>query len=132
MNALSTSIFNQLAGGTALISLLGGTAIYKDQAPDKAPLPYVIFSYQGGGDQNINPWRLKNLLVFVRSYAATPVATGNIDTQIDARLHAQTLSITGWSNFWTMRESDLENVETSPNGEKIHMAGGIYRIRLCQ
>ena len=128
--ALNTGMYTKLSGGTALTTLLGGTAVYYLHAPEGASLPYVVWNYQGGGDENITPSRMKNLMVFVRGYATTPALAGSIDTQIDALLHKQTLSVSGWTNFWTHREEDLALVEYEPTGNNIYMTGGMYRVRL--
>jgi hypothetical protein len=127
---LNTAIFNQLKGGTALISALGGTALYYIQAPDLATQPYVIWSWSGGGDENITPNRTKNLMILFRSFAATPAQAGSIDNLVDARLHNQTLTVTGWTNFWLARETEVALQENLPSGEKSYMAGAMYRIRL--
>ena len=142
MNALSVAIYNQLKAGAALTALIGGTAlpntpggvaIFQTQAPDNQSLPYVVFSYQGGGDLNINPWRIKDLLIFVRAYSGdSGAAAGAIDTQLDALLHNKTLTVAGWKNFKTRRETDIEPVVQLPSGENAYCAGGIYRIRLSQ
>ena len=74
---------------------------------------------------------MKNLVLYVRGYSKTSQASaGSIDAQIDTLLHGQTLSVSGWVNFWTARESDLSGFEPMPNGETIWNAGGMYRIRL--
>jgi len=129
-NALNTGILSTLSGGTALTGALGGTAIYYQQAPDGAALPYVVWNYQGGGDENITQSRMKNLLVYVRGYAASPALAGTIDAYCDALLHGKTISVTGWSNFWTAREEDISLVENLPDKTRIYSEGGIYRIRL--
>jgi hypothetical protein len=129
-NALNTGILSTLSGGTALTGALGGTAIYYQQAPDGAALPYVVWNYQGGGDENITQSRMKNLLVYVRGYAASPALAGTIDAYCDALLHNKTISVTGWSNFWTAREEDISLVENLPDNTRIYSEGGIYRIRL--
>ena len=48
-NALNTGIYSTLSGGTALTTALGGTAIYYQQAPDEAALPYVVWELPGRG-----------------------------------------------------------------------------------
>lgn len=133
MNALNTGILTKLTGGTALTNLLsGGTAsVYYQQATDKAVMPYVVYSIQGGGDLNLCPSRMKDMLYFVRGYSkVSPAAAGSIDAQIDTLLHNQTVTVAGWSNYNTVREQDLENVETLANGDKVYMAGGVYRFSL--
>lgn len=131
-NALNTAIYGKLSAGTALTGLLGGTAIYYQQAPDKAAVPYVVWSYQSGGYENLTPREMWSGLAWVRVYAATPALAGSVDIQIHALLHEKALTVTGWTNFWLVREADFENVETLPNDVKVHMAGGMYRIRLSE
>lgn len=131
MNALNTGIYNALKAGTALTSLLGGTAIYYIQAPDDTAYPYVVFSIQGGGDLNLSPSRMKDTLYFVRGYSkVSPAAAGSIDAQLDALLHNKTITVTGWSNYNTQRETDIENSEVDNANQTIYMAGGVYRVSL--
>jgi len=131
MNELDTAIYSKLQG-TALTSLLPGTAsIYNLQASDNATFPYVVFSLHAGGDENQTPKRRKNLLVYVRAYSKTSALhAGSIDAQCDTLLHAGSLNVNGWTNFWLNREQDLNMVENLPSGEKVWMAGGIYRTRI--
>jgi hypothetical protein len=131
-NLLNAAIYTRLVGGTALMALLAdSTSVYYQQAPDDATLDYVVFSLQGGGDENLTPHRTKNLLVFVRGYSRTSGAkAGQIDAAADALLHGVELTVTGWQNFWLHREDDQALIETDQAGHKTHMAGGLYRVRL--
>lgn len=131
-NALNTAIYSKLSGGTALVSALGGTAVYYLQAPDSANPPFVVWSYQAGGDDNLTPHRMKNNVLNVRCYGQTPAQSGSIDALVDARLNRATLSITGWTNFYTTREMDMSLIETEPNGRKNYVSVGFYRIRLSK
>ena len=56
----------------------------------------------------------------------------NWSPMVNARLHMQTLSVTGWTNFWLARETEVALVENLPNVEKSYMAGALYRVRLDQ
>lgn len=131
MNILNSAIYSKLQG-TAVTSLLAGTtSIYNMQAPDNATMPFIVFNLQGGGDENFDAHRTKNLVYFIRGYSQVSAAqAGSIDSAIDAAMHLQTLTPTGWSNFWTAREEDLTAVENPPSGQKIYMAGGFYRVRI--
>ena len=112
-------------------ALLPGTAcIYRDQAPDGATLPFVVFSLQAGGPLNITPSDLRDEVYFVRGYGTTPIQAGNVDGQISALLHQGTITVTGYSTIWLVRETDLELVETLPDGTREWMAGAFYRISL--
>ena len=132
MNALNTAIYSKLTGGTALKALLASSSsVYYEQAPGGASFPYVVFSIQGGGDLNLCPSRMKDMLYFVRGYSKTsPAAAGSIDAQIGALLHDKTLTVTGWSNYRTQRETDIENVEVTTADEDIYMSGGVYRVSI--
>lgn len=132
MNALDTAIYSRLQGGTALTTLLAGTtSVYHLQAPEGAAYPYCVWNIQGGGDENLDANRTKNLVVFVRGYSKTSAAqAGSVDSQIDTLLHLSPLTVSGWTNIWLARETDLETVQTEASGQVIHMAGGMYRVRL--
>lgn len=131
-NNIAAGIYSTLKGGTALTSLLSGTAaIYNTMAPDTASRPYVIFSLQVGGPNNINPSDMRDALVFVRAYSATSMAqAGSIDTQISTLLHGKTLSVSGYTNWWTAREQDFAIAEVTPDGAFGYMAGAFYRVRI--
>lgn len=134
MNALNAAIYTRLTGigSSALTSLLASaTSVYYQQAPDDAAFDYVVFSLQGGGDENLTPNRTKNLVLFVRGYSQTGAAkAGQIDAAADALLHGAALTVTGWTNFWIAREDELALVEIDQAGKKTYMSGGLYRCRL--
>jgi hypothetical protein len=136
MNELAVGLYQALSG-TAITALLsGGTtsgsaSIYHLQAADGANLDYVVFNVQGGGDRNMTPTRLRDMVVYVRAYSATSARqAGLIDTQIDAAIHGKSISVSGWSNLFTARTQDIESVETTPSNEKIWCAGGLYRVAI--
>jgi hypothetical protein len=132
LDDLATAIYAKLNAASALTALLSSaSAIYDDQAKDGAALPCVVFSLQGGGDENETANRTKNMVLYVRAYNSTSMkAAKQIDKQIDAALHGQALSVTGYTNFWLARETDIAATENPPSGGKIYCAGGHYRIRL--
>jgi hypothetical protein len=129
-NALNTAIYNVLSANTALTTLLGGTAVYYQQAPDNAALPYVVFSHQAGQPDNTHGTDNRNQIVYVRGYAGTVATAGSIDLHCGTTLHRRSLSVSGYDNFWTARETEFSLIENEPNGSKIYMAGAFYRVRL--
>jgi hypothetical protein len=131
-NGLNAAMYTTLAGGTALTNLLGGTFVYYQQAPDEKAAPYLIYNFQGGGYEPITPKDMWNGLYFVRGFSPNAATAGSIDAQAHALLHKKTLNVAGWTNFWLVREQDMALVENLPNGKKVYMAGGMYRIRLGQ
>jgi len=138
---LNAAIMSRLGTVTALTSNLaylknGGTApaIIDGQAPEGQTYPYVVFSLQGGGDLNDNPHRTKSLVLFIRAYSTHSLKqAGSIDAVIDTALHLVPFSnVTGWTNTWLARESDLETVENPPTGTQVFMRGGLYRNRITK
>lgn len=125
IGALNTAIYSTI-GGTVTNA---GTAVYYLTAPDNQALPYVVWDYVADADENLDANRTKNSLVFIRAFASTPQAAEAIDRQIDALMHLKTLTVTGWTNFWTARENAYSLESTDQAGRKVFMAGAEYRIR---
>jgi hypothetical protein len=134
MSAIKTAIQSRLTGGTALTALLPGTAsIYSTQAPDKATLPYVVYSLYAGGPENETPKERSNVVYYVRAYSAISQKNADdIDDQLRALLHKNNLTVTGWTNFSLFREEDIETPSVTPANQTIYSSGGLYRIRLEQ
>lgn len=130
-NALNTGIYSTLTGNSTLTGLLAtSTSAYYAQAPDNATLPFVVWSYQGGGPDNQNPSDMRSILLYVRGYATAPATAGSIDTHAGTTLHGGSVTVAGYTNFYSVRETDFHSVETLPNGEQVYSAGAVYRIRL--
>jgi hypothetical protein len=129
-NALNTAVYNVLSGNAALVSALGGTAVYYQQAPDHASLPYVVFSHQAGQPDNTHGTDDRSQIIYVRGYSGTATQAGSIDLHCGTTLHRRSLSVAGYTNFWTVRETEQNMIENTPSGEKIYMAGAFYRVRL--
>ena len=132
MNVLNAAIYSKLQSTSAITNLLAGTvSIYHMQAPENAEYPYIVYSQQAGGDENLSQHRVKNTVRFIRAYATGSqgaALAGSIDAQVDAALHLSPLTVSGWTNLWLARETDLEGVENTPSGQQVHMAGGFYRL----
>ena len=126
INALNVALYSVL-GGTATAA---GTAVYYLAAPDEQPYPFVVWDYVSDMDDNACANRSKNEVVFIRAYASTPGAASAIDEQIDALLHLNTLSVSGYANFWMARELGYSLEETDQSGRRSYMAGAEYRIKL--
>jgi hypothetical protein len=132
VNALNAALYTAMTANASLGTLLAsGTAIYFDQAPDAASLPYVVWSYAGGpGHENASRHETVDELVYVRGFAARPDVAGSISGQIDSTLHGKTLSVSGWVNFWTTRTQNISNVEIDSAQQKTWSRGSFYRVRL--
>jgi hypothetical protein len=132
LTALNTAIYSRLAGGTALTTTLGGTAIFYQLAPDNRARPYVVFSYQAGNSENLTPSKMYNELVYIRGYTNNQAQAGTIDAQINALIDGYGFSASGFDNFWTAREMEVALVEILPDNTKVYNAGAMYRIRLSK
>ncbi len=128
ISALEQGIYSKLTGQASLITALGGTLIYSGQAPQNPGAKYCVFQWQGGGDANESPTRMRSLLYTVRGVATTKANALSIDSAIDDALHNQTLTVTGWTNIWLARETDINFIEPDAGGVNRYHAGGIYRV----
>jgi hypothetical protein len=131
LGSTSTALYTTLNGGTALATLLGGTArIYELQAPDGAKPPYVVFNHQGGGPDNITSASIESNLWLVKAYSSTSAkVASNIFAEVDTLLNRKNISIGSASTWWCAREINVKLLENLPNGQLTWMRGGIFRIR---
>lgn len=129
-NALNAGIYSKLTGGTALITSLGGTAIYYGQAPDDANLPYVVWSYQYSAPDNMTPRESTQQVVYIRAYAGAAAQAGTIDGLICDLLHKGSVTASGWNNFWIARETEFAYPEVDEAKVTTWTAGAYYRVRM--
>jgi len=114
----------------ALLTALGtATPIFHLQAPDNTPLPYVVYSWQGGGRTNDVP-DLVNRLEFIRAYGTMAYQAAVIDAACATALDNVNIAVSGWTTVTMMRQDDYEAVEEQPNQAPVYTMGGIYRILL--
>lgn len=129
---MDTAVFSKLSGSSALVTALGGTVIYKNQAPDNQPLPYVVWNWQSAVDENQTPSRMWNTILNVRCFAASATQAGSVDAIIDELFTGTAFSVSGFTNFWTAREMEFDNTITEPDKSRTEVVGGLYRIRIGQ
>lgn len=78
-SALEIGLYSKLTGQASLITALGGTLIYNSMSPQNPDTKYVVFQWQGGGDLNESPTRMRSLLYTVRGIATTKANALAID-----------------------------------------------------
>ena len=120
---------------TAVTDLLAGqsaNSIYWLDAGSSPTRPYILIELTSGGDLNESPTRQRDVVYAVKAIAATASAAEQIDEQIDAQLHGQSLTITGWETVNVAREDDLAAAEDDGSGGTNYVIGGQYRIRMSQ
>ena len=132
MNAIDDAVNSALVAGTALITALGGTAIYWRIADQGTPYPYVTFSKATGTEENSSPRRARRVMYTVMAVSDNPDKAGDIDDEIDTLLHGATLTITGWGNYRTARETDIDYEEVTNAGQVVYHRGGQYGIWIAE
>ena len=127
---METGLYSKLSGNSALTTALGGTLIYNKIAPQGTTGKYVIFQWQGGGDENDTPTRSRNPVYAVFGIDTTIEGAAAIDSLIDTALRQTTLTVSGWTNYHTVRESDINIVEPNSGETPVFRCGGLYRIMI--
>ena len=130
MNALETGLFNALTGNVPLITALGSAAVYNQHAPQTTARPYVVFNHTGGGHENVTPSDTQNHLYLVKVVADGLKQAGTIDDLVTTALHQATLTVAGYTNFYTARETEIGFTETLADGSAVYHRGAMYRIRI--
>lgn len=130
MNVLDESIYDWLAADSTITALVS-TRIYRQAAPQDATLPYIVYAHGGGGEENLTPTRSVEIVknIFAVSGVSDDEA-GDIADAIHTRLHTAVLTVTGWTNYWTAAENEIQTHETDPSGVRRWIKGNRYRIRL--
>ena len=131
MNVIEAGLYTKLGADTALISELGGeTAVYNRHAPQGVSRPYVVFFHAGGGHENLNPSDLQNHVYLVKGVSDGSKEAGTIDGLCKAALHKQTITVSGYTNFYTARENEVQTTEITREGVAVYHTGAYYRIRI--
>lgn len=124
-------MYVKLSGNADIITKLGGTAIWNLVIPEEESLPAIVFSHAAGGDENLTNIRSGNYVFLVKAVSATSLKeAGEVDDLVTACLHDVTLTVSGWANFWCMRENEVRYHEIGPGGEQYFHAGAYYRVQI--
>jgi len=131
MRAVDVGLYSKLSADTALVALLSAdTPMFNMVAPPNTDMPYVIFFGSGGGPDNITPSDLRSMVYGVKGVASTLNAAASIDARIDTLLHNNSITVSGYTNIWLARETEVQLVEDAPDGNPIYHYGAYYRIRI--
>jgi hypothetical protein len=128
-NSIEDGLFDYLAAGTALTTALGGTAIYDTQAPLETATPYLIYSYQGGGDTNFIPRAAVDVTYQVKAVSEDQDEANVLADLVRSRLHDAELTFASpWTAFRCQHTTGYKFLENDGRKQLYH-AGGLYRIR---
>jgi hypothetical protein len=134
--ATRRAIYGKLSGDTTLTGLLGAApasytkSIYYGIAPEGAAYPFVIFNKQASTPYYALSERVLDNDVWLikgvdRSSGADVVDA--IASRLDALLTDGTISISGHTQLYLRRESDVDYSEES-DGVVFRHAGSLYRL----
>lgn len=128
--AMFKGIYGHLAAGTALVSALGGTAIYSVQAPSTARLPYVLISLAAGGDTNTNPVDDIDVRMTVKAVDDSLLTALQLAGHVRDRLHEETISLdTGWAFRRCQAMGAAFAYSEQVENTQIWHCGDTYRIK---
>jgi len=129
---MATALYSKLAGISAITSqLANGTAsIHHILAPKNDDYPFVTFSLQYGGPENITPSDSHEQLWFIRTYDRNQTTAANVAQSIGTALHNSTISAGSYQSVIMELDEELEGFEIDSSGNGVFMAGGFYRFLL--
>lgn len=134
--AIRRALYGKMAGDSTLTNMLwtpsSGKAIYYQLAPQDAQTPLVIFSQssglptysfgQGGAPFEEELWLIKGLDV-----NSTADVVDDIASRLDALLTDGTLNISGRSQMYLRRDSQVSYSETD-GGQEFKHSGHLFRL----
>lgn len=134
--ATRRAIYGKLAADTTLTNLLGTPApnfaqsIYHEVAPSKASFPYVVFNKQSGTPTySLKTTAFNEDVWMVRATDRNTTAdlAEQIASRLDALLTDASLSISGQTQLYLRRESDIDYSEVT-DGQTYRHAGSLFRL----
>lgn len=134
--AVRRALYGKMAGDSTLNALLGtpptgySKSIYYQQAPQGAQFPYVVFSKQAGTPRyGLGARAYDNDIWLIKAVDRNDTAdpTDNIASRLDALLTDSTLSISGRTQLYLRRESDIDYPE-EVDGVTYRHAGSNFRL----
>lgn len=132
MNSVKRGIVAKLRGDAALTAALsGGTAsIYEARATQGADPPYVVYNKQAGAPRYTmggSAWESQVYLVKVVTKENSTAQAGSIAERINGVLTDGALTMTGRTQLYLRRESDVEYPEVT-DGIRFNHSGALYRV----
>lgn len=130
------AIYGKLAGDVTLTAMLGTPApgyskpIYYERAPQGSDFAYVIFTKQSGTPSyalSARTYDNEMWLIKAVDRSDSADAADNISSRLDALLTDGTISISGRSELYLRRESDVDYSEVI-DGQTYRHAGSLFRL----
>ena len=134
MNELEAALKTILTEASTVTSLLASaSSVFNALIPAGYGYPAIVFNYQGGGDINDTPTDAADIVYQIKGISAVSMyQAGLISAALHAVLHNNTLTVSGWTNFWCARDSIVRYIEIAPDGKNYYHSGGLYRIGISK
>jgi hypothetical protein len=107
---LDAAVYGRLTAD-ATVSGIVGTRVYSQQAPSGASLPYVVFTSASELLSNLQGVNDINAVYRVDAWADSRGGAETLAAAVFGAFHQQSVTISGWSNFWCVAESKQNFVE---------------------
>ena len=127
---ISKALFEKLTG-TGAVTALVSTRIYDQYVPLGIARPYVVFYHAGGGPGNTVPRETIDTVFRVEAVGEDNPTTKAVFNAVFAALHGQTLTISGWSNYWT-KVDGVRTLVDQVDGKQLHRRMADVQIKACE
>lgn len=131
MKEIDAALFTQLTATATTLYGLVGARVY-DTLRISNTLPAVVYNVQAGGDLNLTPTDVIEVVYNVQGMAATPQEANNVANAIREQLHNATLSVSGWNFISCMCDGEYPPMSELVNGAPIFHRGSMVRIRVSK
>lgn len=131
-----------LLANSGVSAIVGGDVnagkVFPNQAPSWADLPYILFYSAGGGHMNQQKRNSLNVLWRVESRAESDgVSSARAKTlalhqAVEAALHKQELTLSGWGNYWLMCSNTMEFLEQPKDGKQYYRMVWDVEVRAAE
>lgn len=139
--AVRRALYGKMAGDSTLVGYLGtppsgySKSIYYQVAPDGAQFPFIVFSKQastpryaiGARAYDTDVWLIKGVIRSSGPGGDSPDVADNIASRLEALLTDGTISISGRTQLYLRRDSDVDYSETV-DGTVYRHAGSNFRL----
>ena len=128
-DALDTALYSKLttSGGTAL----WGSRVYAGQAPLTVSEPFVIYQHIAGGYTNVMVGDIIDTMFQVECVALNQADARTGANYLDAALHNQALTVSGYNHIATTTAGMVQLVDTEA-GKQYWRRGYEVRIRISE
>ena len=138
---IQKALYGKMAGDTTLNNMLASPpvgankSIFHQMAPEGADLPFVIFQKQSGTPtyamstlaMDNEVWMVKGVARSGTTGTAGTAGASAISTRLNQLLTDGAISISGSTQLYLRRESDVEYAE-EVDGVRYQHAGALYRL----